>query len=358
MFADPLRCNCCRSSLASLTNAKTAAILAESDVVNKLESLRMSIRSAESEQNTAVEVEDFAKAESLDGVIADLKRQLEDTEAKHAAFGSELARLDAAIEAEFQNGTVSITESVIALQTHVARQQDDLGVYTTSTDKRARQAADRIATEQEQLRIKQEHVDLDDKLLAGEQQQVESAIESQTSENIALAHSLEVKQVELRMEIEELEAQLARKRQEEAATTVKLAEVHGEIETVRVKYSKQLDRLRAKRDVVEGEKRECDADAEALARAKQELDAANEEAASTIAKAKAHIAAVHVETSVAAQLRDMLALFAAKRVARVHGVVDDSADNTSAAAVTLAKLKVNASCSCDSVDDSSLFLNG
>ncbi len=58
------------------------------------------------------------------------------------------------------------------LQTHAERSRSSLESFTAESEKRSRQALDRIANEEEQLRLKQEHVDLDEKLVVEEQQQV------------------------------------------------------------------------------------------------------------------------------------------------------------------------------------------
>lgn len=152
------------------------------------------------------------------------------------------------------------------LQELIEVKSEELSTFKERSAKTVSALADKIANEEEQLRMKREHVELDEKLVQEEQQQVDDAIEGQTSENLALARELEEKHVMLDMEISELEAKLAQLRAEDAATVGKLAEVREKVTSIRGKYSKQLDRLKAKRSVVDSEKRECQAEEDGIAR--------------------------------------------------------------------------------------------
>jgi chromosome segregation ATPase len=178
----------------------------------------------------------------------------------------QLAVVDQEIEAQFQAGVDLANTTAQRLQELVEVKSEELSSFKEQSAKAVSALSDKIANEEEQLRMKREHVELDEKLVQEEQQQVDDAIEGQTSENLALARELEEKHVMLDMEIAELEAKLERLRQEDASTVAKLAEVREKVTSIRGKYSKQLDRLKAKRSVVDSEKRECQAEADGIAR--------------------------------------------------------------------------------------------
>lgn len=66
---------------------------------------------------------------------------------------------------------VTVVFMFCSSQTHAEKRRSALDTFIAESDKRSRQSMDRIANEEEQLRLKQEHVDLDEKLVVEEQQQ-------------------------------------------------------------------------------------------------------------------------------------------------------------------------------------------
>lgn len=79
-----------RMRLFDLKLKKQSVINAESEAVKTIGTLRSSIRKAEGDQNAAIEVEDFATAESLDSMIADWRAQLDAAERKQASLEVEV----------------------------------------------------------------------------------------------------------------------------------------------------------------------------------------------------------------------------------------------------------------------------
>lgn len=90
-----VHCACdCRLQLFDLKSKKASIIATEAATASTIVKLRTSIRSAEADQNAAIDVEDFARAESLDASIAEWKSALDAAERKQAGFAREVrARL-------------------------------------------------------------------------------------------------------------------------------------------------------------------------------------------------------------------------------------------------------------------------
>jgi len=176
--------------------------------------LRERLARVEAQQDDAMRSEQFEVAESLNGTLEALRGTLAAAEGERRKQAA--ARL--AVEAEQRElaaGAVAMaSEAVVALVRYVEDREVEVDKYRRDAVSRATATHDRLANDEEQLRLKEEHVDLDQKLVEEEKLQVARAITDQTTELDAQVAHMRTEHERLAGEVAELERALEAKRRE------------------------------------------------------------------------------------------------------------------------------------------------
>ncbi len=280
--------------------------MADADEAAKVARLVHRLQAVEAEQEAAAAEEDFAKAEALNATVSSIKLQLQDAERKRKTLRLEVCTstrdaspvlLPAAAlprccccgswtASKSRSSSASLRASpplpmrcwrsrfvssswrcarmaarddgvrvlllFALLQSHHEDRDRALSQFSAESSRKSVLLADRLASEEEQLRIKEEHVAKDERLVQEEQQevctrarrrrvcmlrgdvirvssvlswQVEKTIEGQTAEMTTQYTMLVQRQEQLQREVMELEAALAAKKKEEATASSMIREV-------------------------------------------------------------------------------------------------------------------------------------
>jgi hypothetical protein len=287
---------------ASATRAKLAAVkvrlrsLLDADRKSNadIEVLRERLARVEAQQDEAIKGEHFEAAEALNGTLEGLRSALSAAETGKRQVALERASVESQQHEIFSESLTVVTESVMGLKKYVDDRELLLSKFRREALTKHTATTDRLANEEEQLRLKEEHVELDQKLVEEEKHQVEKAITDQTTELDTQVEQLRNKHTTLAAEVLELEKLLEVKRREgmfsvqhrtscappdsplfklfaERTAASQLEDAESRIKQIRSKFDKQSKRLQSKQTAVEAERSECNNEAAALQAAKRDF---------------------------------------------------------------------------------------
>lgn len=240
----------------------------------EVDKVRAKLGEVEAAQDEAVRSEAFEDAERLSQQLDSLKGSLAVAENKRQTVLDRKARAEEEQEAALQEHMAVTNECLTGLQGYESDRTVALSSFLREALTKHSVGMERIKGEEEQLRLKQEHVARESVLVGEEEQQVERAISEQTEELNRTVTELREKHVRLTDEVAELERLLEAKKREQRTAASQLTDAEAKIAGIRAKFDKQTKRLQAKRGAVEEEKRECESESQAIAKAKREYAAA------------------------------------------------------------------------------------
>lgn len=139
----------------------------------------------------------------------------------------------------------------------------------------------RLASEQKRIEMEIGHIHKEEVVMKDETVNVETSIESQTSDLIVRKEELQGKVSGVEEEIAKLEAILMAKKQERERLVHDLAGAESEIQKIRSKFDRQLQRLKEKERTLAKSRLECEAEEASLKKQK-----VTHEEACTAAKAE------------------------------------------------------------------------
>lgn len=295
-----------RMRLAEIKQKLRASVDSDKRAAAELSATRDRLAQKEAEQDDAIRHERFEAAEALNAAIEETRAKVARCEQVRRQIASERASLEAEQEAAFAESLAASSDAVLGLKRYSDDREDVLHVFCREALTRLTSASDRIANDEEQLRLKEDHVRLETKLVDEETQQVHRAITDQTDELNAQVTEMRARHTQLVQDVADLERQLEAKRKEERMASSQLADSEARIKSIHAKFDKQTKRLQAKRAAVDTEQAECSAEAEAISHATFERDKTR--AADAIAEQayRRQIAHTRVELSLAEALRGAL----------------------------------------------------
>lgn len=203
-----------RESVAAIKARLRAVANEDRRVADSIVTLRERLARVERQQNDAIRAEQFEAAEALNGTLEDVRAALVASEADKAAVAAERAALDAEQRAAFQGTLSDASQFAAALKRCVEERAELAAAFRREAQLRHATTRDRLATEAEQLRLKEDHVSRDTQLVAEENQQIARTITEQTTELDASVASLQVTHARLKAEVAELERQLEERRRQ------------------------------------------------------------------------------------------------------------------------------------------------
>jgi regulator of replication initiation timing len=171
-----------RVRLAEIKQKLRASVEADKKVSLELSAVRDRLAQKEAEQDDAIRHERFEAAEALNAAIEDARTKVARCEQQRRQIAGERAALEAEQEAAFAESLAASSDAVMGLKRYADDREHTLHVFGREALTRLTTASDRIANDEEQLRLKEEHVRLETKLVDEETQQVHRAITDQTDE--------------------------------------------------------------------------------------------------------------------------------------------------------------------------------
>lgn len=285
-----------RMRLAEIKQRLRTTVEADRKAGVELSALRDSLAQREAEQDDAIRHERFEAAEALNAALEEIRTRLARSEATRKSLAAQRAGIEAEQEAAFAESLAASSDAVMGLKRYTDDRETVLSAFGRDAHTRLMAASDRIENDEEQLRLKEEHVRLETKLVEEETQQVHRAIEDQTNELNAQVADMRARHEQLVLDVAELERQLELRRREGACARARgagvegagrefrglsvlpsappraermassqLADAEARIKSIHAKFDKQTKRLQAKRAAVNTEQSECSAEAEAIA---------------------------------------------------------------------------------------------
>jgi len=236
----------------------------------EVDRLRGGLGDVEARQDEAVRTENFDAAERIGEEAEGVRAQLAAAEGKRAAILVRRRKTEEEYEGVLAEQAAVALETLSAVRSYEGERAGALASFFADAVRRHGNGADRLAGEEEQLRLKAEGVAREGRMVAEESGQTERAIVVQSEELARSVVELTVRVGTLGSEVAALEAALKAKQAEARSASSQLADAEGRIATIRAKFDKQTKRLAAKRVAVDQETEECANESAAIARAKRE----------------------------------------------------------------------------------------
>ena len=223
-------------------------------------------RRREAEQSSLADAEDYEGADALTAVIEALERRRSDAAAEKTSAEASLAGLLERRPAAFSELRALVGELRDRLRALSSRGEAlaarSSGEALAALEKASRQ----LSSEEERLDLAESHLERRERTVLEEQEAAEEQIAAQTEgilgERRAAAEAL----FACDGEIAELKRQLALKEAERAAIVADVDRMDADIEAVKAKFDRQLQRIAQDRRGLEDYRSECRAEREQLER--------------------------------------------------------------------------------------------
>lgn len=295
-----------RESVQKQNDEENRILERKAQLANQLTQYEIDLRDVEAQQHHAVEVEDFEKADALNGTINSVKHLISLTESDIRKVDSELVAFVKGKEKAFANQLKSTRGTLRELEKFRDDQeiersnlQMEFKKYESDESEQLQFEAERIETEMHHVTVNLEHV-------AAEKLEIENTIDEQCSSEFALQAKLKEEKEVVEEEVRELERQLKLKleRVHEIQSAIDVAQ--RDIDVVRGRYSRQLKRIADREQGILQTKVEVESDGEQLVQQRDEFKERISQYESNIATIGKRITAVRKEMRAAALLASVL----------------------------------------------------
>jgi hypothetical protein len=295
-----------RESVQKQNDEENRILERKAQLANQLTQYEIDLRDVEAQQHHAVEVEDFEKADALNGTINSVKHLISLTESDIRKVDSELAAFVKGKEKAFANQLKSTRGTLRELEkfrddqeTERSNLQMEFKKYESDESEQLQFEAERIDTEMHHVTVNLGHV-------AAEKLEIEQTIDEQCSSEFALQAKLKEEKEIVEEEVRELERQLKLKldRVHEIQSAIDVAQ--RDIDVVRGRYSRQLKRIADREQGILTTKVEVESDGEQLVQQRDEFKERITQYESNISTIGKRITAVRKEMRAAALLASVL----------------------------------------------------
>lgn len=295
-----------RESVQKQNDEENRILERKAQLANQLTQYDIDLLDVEAQQHHAVEVEDFEKADALNGTINSVKHLISLTKSDIRKVDSELAAFVKGKEKAFANQLKSTRGTLRELEkfrddqeTERSNLQMEFKKYESDESEQLQFEAERIDTEMHHVTVNLEHV-------AAEKLEIEQTIDEQCSSEFALQAKLKEEKEVVEEEVRELERQLKLKldRVHEIQSAIDVAQ--RDIDVVRGRYSRQLKRIADREQGILKTKVEVESDGEQLVQQRDEFKERITRYESNISTIGKRITAVRKEMRAAALLASVL----------------------------------------------------
>jgi hypothetical protein len=218
--------------------------------------LNQQIQSVTAAQTAAAEEEDFELADRLGSTLDAHEQEHASATARRAAARDSLRQLQ-------QSQQESVALLVQRFDTLQSALREFQGQQVSQDRSQAAQALERFTTVSKQLSIESErlnqdlkHLERDEALVADERQELENTISEQSGQYELLREQARERLTATEAEIEDLRQQLAAKQASAAQLRTEMAGHDEAVLRVRVKFSRQLNRVQQKETSLRGNRQD------------------------------------------------------------------------------------------------------
>eukprot|EP00930_Biecheleria_cincta_P027263 TRINITY_DN19148_c0_g1_i1.p1 TRINITY_DN19148_c0_g1~~TRINITY_DN19148_c0_g1_i1.p1 ORF type:complete len:1219 (+),score=325.67 TRINITY_DN19148_c0_g1_i1:54-3659(+) len=262
----------CDRNQRRLLEEQMSCLSARQRTTENIASLRQRLEQTEAEQNSLCDKEQFEEAGALDVAIQELKdaisKQLEEV-----SLGSQQMESLAKSLLDLARGRQSVAcEALTRAEDLQQEGRDALSNAEERNDRRLASEQMRIESERKRINLAKSHIEKDSGNFQEEWQQVNDAIDQQTTEHVKERDDAAQARATLDEEISELQKQLEKKLEQRKTLSEVVDSSEVRIGSIRSKFEKQLTRLESKQKRLEEAQREVEADAQQVAQMELDLD--------------------------------------------------------------------------------------
>lgn len=255
-----------------LLEEQTSCLSARQCTAENIASLRQRLEQTEAEQNSLCDNEQFDEAGALDVAIQELKdaisKQLEEV-----SIGSRRMESLAKSLLDLARGRQSVACEALTRADDLQQEgRDALSTTEERNDRRLAAEQVRIESERKRINLAKGHLEKDSGNFKDEWQQVNEAIDQQTTEHVKERDDAAQARAALDEEIQELQKQLEKKLEQRKTFSEVVDSSEIRIGSIRSKFEKQLTRLESKQKRLEEAQREVELDAQQVAQMELDLD--------------------------------------------------------------------------------------
>ena len=254
------------------------------------------------EQQRLAEREEFDKADALSHVIERVKEQTTERTLTLRSMVKETEQLEKDLVGSQTEQRKMMQSVVDSLSRFIESRVVELDEYTGETSASNEAERKRLASEQKRMEMEMSHIEKEEAVMKEETVSVESSIEAETSDLITRKEGLEGKIAEVDVEIAKLEAALRAKKGERERLVQDLGGADSEIDRIRSKFDRQLQRLKDKEKSLALSRSECVAEEMVLKKRKEAYDKACATVKAEQARRKALVDQAREELNVATTL--------------------------------------------------------
>lgn len=295
-----------RESVHKQNDEENRILERKAQLANQLTQYEIDLRDVEAQQHHAVEVEDFEKADTLNGTINSVKHLISLTESDIRKVDSELVTFVKNKEKAFANQIKSTRGTLRELEKFRDDQEMERSNLQMEFKKYEADESEQLQFEAERIETEMHHVSVNLQHVATEKKEIETTIEDQCSSEFALQEKLMEEKEAVEEEVRELERKLKLKleRVHELQSAIDVAQ--RDIDVVRGRYSRQLKRIDDREQGILKTKVEVESDGEQLVVQREEFKQRIGQYGADISTITKRITAVRKEMRAAALLAGVL----------------------------------------------------
>lgn len=230
----------------------------------QLTQYELDLRTVEAQQHHACEVEDFEKADALNGTINSIRHCITLTESDVRKIDSELVAFVKAKEKAFGNQLRSTRGTLRELEKFRDDQKAERTAVRSEWKQYESEETEQLQLEAERIDSEMHHVSVNLDHLVAEKTEIESTVEDQCRPEFVTQAQLREERAVVQQEVEELERLLKAKMDRVREIDASIDKAEKDIDVVRSRYSRQLKRIADRESGILKTKMEVESDVEQL----------------------------------------------------------------------------------------------
>lgn len=230
----------------------------------QLTQYELDLRTVEAQQHHACEVEDFEKADALNGTINSIRHCITLTESDVRKIDSELVAFVKAKEKAFGNQLRSTRGTLRELEKFRDDQKAERTAVRSEWKQYESEETEQLQLEAERIDSEMHHVSVNLDHLVAEKTEIESTVEDQCRPEFVTQAQLREERAVVQQEVEELERLLKAKMDRVREIDASIDKAEKDIDVVRSRYSRQLKRIADRETGILKTKMEVESDVEQL----------------------------------------------------------------------------------------------
>ncbi len=250
--------------IADVTAQQNALRVKELTLDGSLRSATNALAVADAQQQKASESEEFDKAEHLERVMEDTKKEMSALSKQLVLVRDQSKQLESNKLSGAKQCVTTVKECITQLSELAKAQSTTLQQFITTRHKAMDAFDDKWNADHERIDRVLKHVAGDLEAVLGEESAVEQAITEATKDVLADRAQYQMEEDKIKSEIEQLKKQLIQKEQELVGVREKLDTTNKAISAARVGHERKLNRITEKKDRIKRDQKSAQDEMQAL----------------------------------------------------------------------------------------------